>query len=123
MIKLNQNSKEAEQHFLTVKPLIQGRIRNILNSGINRNKLPVHLTHNFRNYLTSLLDDANLKTLILAKPNSFQGIIASLQITNPNFFVAARVENFVLRNIFISHCYDNNDFSKLDFIKNMYPCH
>jgi hypothetical protein len=53
--------------------------------------------------------------LIVAKPDSLTGIITMLKNSNPDFFNPKDDENFVLRNIFINHCYDI--FSKFDFIE------
>lgn len=117
MIKLYQNDVCAEEHYSVVKNLIQDRIRNILNKGINRKKVPVTLRPSLIRYLNSLLIDSSLKTLIIAKPDSFSGIITMLRTSNPNFFIPVADENFVLRNIFINHCYDNAIFSKHEFIK------
>ncbi len=117
MIKLHENILEAEKHFLDVKELLQRRIANVLNRGIRKDKVPIQLSNDFRNYLNSLLTDTNLKTLITAKADSFQGIIAALRISTPNIFVPGHDENYVLRNIFIAHCYDSDSFNKLDFIK------
>jgi len=117
MIKLNQNSEEAEQHFLLVKHLIQGRAKNILSRGINKKKKRVTLNNNLKNYLNSLLDDNQLKTLITAKPEDLEAIILSIRQTNPDFFSPKSNSNFVLRNIFIKSCYENEEFSNLEFIK------
>ncbi len=118
MIKLHQNSSEAEKHFLDVKKLLKSRIENVLRVGyVGRNPNRINISESARNYLNDLLDETNLKTLITANPISIQGFIASIRHHYPNFFVAGHADNSVLRNIFISHCYDHRGFDKWKFIK------
>lgn len=117
MIKLNLNQLGAEAHFKIVKPMIQKRTRKILNSGIKRGGVDIVLLDPFRGFLNSLLNDTIIENLILLKPNSFNGVIAQFTDLYPSFFVSGSVENYVLRNIFIAHCYDNDDFCKLTLIK------
>jgi len=63
------------------------------------------------------MDDSQLKILITARPEGLKGIITSIKNTNPDFFSPKSNSNFVLRNLFINSCYDNEEFRKLDFIK------
>ncbi len=117
MIKLQQKDIEAEKHFVLVKGLLQDRIRNVIRLGyIGRNPNRINIGAGVGNFLSNLLIDANLKSLITARPDSLKGIIAALKNTNLNFFVASHDDNSILRNIFIDHCYDHSLFDKLNFI-------
>jgi hypothetical protein len=117
MVRLQQNNKEAEKHFLIVKKLLQNRINSLLRIGyVIKGGNRLNLSVLMRNYLSDLLIDDSLKLLITASPERFQGIIASQRITYPSFFVPGSDDNYILRNIFITHCYDSKDFDKLSFI-------
>jgi uncharacterized protein YeeX (DUF496 family) len=119
MFRIQENNNAADKHFNDVKNLIQDRIKNILKSGIKKNKKQINLPQDFIVYLKSLLDDNTLKMLIAAKASEFEGIIGYYNVNHANFSKTKSHQNYVMRNIFISHCYNDNSFKKLDFIKNI----
>ncbi|MFT0714631.1 hypothetical protein [Flagellimonas lutimaris] len=69
------------------------------------------------NYLNYLLNNDNLKNLILTKPEDYNGLIAGISAAHPNFVVPNSNENLILRNVFIAHGYEHSDFDKLEFLK------
>jgi hypothetical protein len=118
MINLQQNIIEAEKHYFLVKLLLQERISKVIRLGyIGRSPHRIHISVGIRNFLNNLLKDANLKSLITAKADSYQGIILGLRNSNPNFFISGHDDNSVLRYIFITHCYEHRLFDKLNFIQ------
>ncbi|MCP1996112.1 HNH endonuclease [Flavobacterium sp. HSC-61S13] len=117
MVNLNLNDIEANNHFNTVKDIIQSRIRNIIKSGISINGCKASPFGELRNYLQSLLNDNELERLITARPNTLERIIASITNFYPDFIDSTTDSHFVLYNIFVKNCYDKSDkFSKYDFI-------
>ncbi|WP_447951128.1 HNH endonuclease [Chryseobacterium koreense] len=117
MVNLNLNDVAANNHFNAVKDIIQSRIRNIIKSGISINGYKASPFGGLRNYLQSLLNDNELERLISARPDTLQGIIASLTNLYPDFINSTSDSYFVLYNIFVKNCYDKSDkFSKYDFI-------
>lgn len=53
----------------------------------------------------------------MALPEDIINIINNIAINNPEFLSKTDDSNYILRNIFISHCYNNRSFSKLEFIQ------
>lgn len=114
MIKLNEDPIAAEKHFQKVFPLIKQRINNIFLKGIRRTKAPVTISLKFKNFLKELKKEKTLRPIVLAKPDEFRGLIASLNRDYPGIFTKKHNENHIIRNIFISHCYEK--ICKLEFI-------
>lgn len=118
MIKVNKNNIEADLHYLVVKNLLENKIRRVLANGfVGRNPNRINLDANTTNYLTDLLEDNNLYNLIIVSPENISNIIVAIRAAYPDFITPNSNNNLILRNIFISNCYDNTSFSKLDFIK------
>lgn len=118
MIKLNKNETEADEHFLKVKSLIQTRITSVIRIGrIGRAPNTINLTANITAFLNGLLDDNQLSDLIKIAPENIPGVIAGLSAMYPQFIIPKSKENLILRNVFISHGYDNVKFDKHEFIR------
>jgi hypothetical protein len=117
MIKLQRNSTEAEKHFLIAKKLIEKRINSVLASNSIGRANVISLTPNITNYLTDLLNGDNLRRLIIASPENLPSLIAGISLSYPSFIVPNSDENLILRNVFISHGYEHQEFDKLEFIK------
>lgn len=117
MIKLQKNSTEAESHLLIAEKLIRKRINSLLLVGSIGRKTVINLTPDTITYLTDLLNGNNLRNLILTNPENLSGLIAGISATYPNFVVPNSDENLILRNVFISHGYEHQDFEKSEFIK------
>jgi len=117
MIGLKLNETIANSHFLAIKDFLIKRINNVLKNGIRKDKILVRADGNLVIYLKSLLVGDNLKILITARPETFQGIISSLKRFYPEFLNSTSESSLILYNIFVSSCYDDNKkFSKYDFI-------
>lgn len=117
MIKLHKNSVEAENHYNVVRPIIEKRIIKVLNKGkVGRDKIIV-LNNNVKTFLGELKNDVNLRNLILSSPENLPNIVASIGVMHPNFIIPGSDENLILKNIFITSCYDNEKFNKLEFVK------
>lgn len=119
MITIGLNDAQALVHFGSVKFMIQNRIQNILSRGIRKDAVRISLSPALKNYLASLLDDNELKKLIIASPSDLKTIAAFYKGSNAEFVKERSHSNFVLRNIFINHAYDNALFDKLEFIKSI----
>jgi hypothetical protein len=117
MIKLQRNNPEAEKHLLIAKKLIEKRIKSVLISGSIGRTSPIPLTPNVINFLTDLLNGDNLRNLILTSPENLPSLITGISLTYPNFIIPNSNENLILRNVFISHGYEHQEFDKLEFIK------
>ena len=124
MIKIEANIKEAENHFELVKGFLQKRISTILeighitkNKSIKKPQRKIQLSHNLRLYLNDLLNESSLRNLILSSPDNLLNTAVYLKVNNISFITPKTDDNLILRNIFITHGYENRDFSKLEFIK------
>lgn len=117
MIKLQKNSTEAENHLVIAEKLIRKRINSLLASGSIGRTTVINLTPNTIAYLTDLLNGDNLRNLILSSPEDLPDLIVGISAAYPNFIVPNSNENLILRNVFISHGYEHQDFDKLEFIK------
>lgn len=122
MISLDYNHKGADEHYELLKARIQYRIKAILKNSLKKKRNDVDkifLNKNLIKYLEDLLTDENLKKLITLDPDEFKEYIASINVKSPSFLNNDHDSNFVLRNIFISSCYDNNVFDKFSFVENI----
>src|SRR5690554_4370271 len=106
MIRLQKNSIEAEKHSLIAVAIIRKRIDSLLARGYIGRTPRIHLTVDTTNYLNYLLNNDNLKNLILTKPEDYNGLIAGIYAAHPNFVVPNSNENLILRNVFIAHGYE-----------------
>lgn len=117
MIKIKLNNTAANKHFSLIKDTLMTRIDNVLKNGMIKDKIRIRANGRLRTYLQSLLLGDNLKILITAPPDSFQGIISSLKHLYPEFLNSNTESSILLYNIFVSNCYDDSKkFSKYDFI-------
>lgn len=117
MIKLHKNSVEAENHYDVVKPIIEKRIKKVLKKGqVGREKIVI-LNNDVKAFLEGLKTEVNLRNLILSSPENLPSIVASIGVMYPNFIIPDSDENLILKNIFITSCYDNKKFNKLEFVK------
>lgn len=117
MVNLNLNDVAANKHFLSVKGILQSRIKNILRSGISINGYKAIPFGCFRNFLQSFLIDNELERLITARPESLVNLIANITNSYPDFIDPDSDSYFVIYNIFVKNCYNKSDkFSKYDFI-------
>ena len=117
MIKLQRNSTEAEKHLLIAKKLIEKRINSVLAAGSIGRANVIALTPNVITYLTDLLNGDNLRKLIIASPENLPSLIAGISLLYPSFIVPNSDENLILRNVFISHGYEHQEFDKFEFIE------
>lgn len=117
MIKLYENKEAAAVHFEKVFPLIKKRTTNILNSGIRKNKAIIPISGVFRNFLEDLKNKETLRKIILGSPASLRAIFSSVDDQFPDIFVPGSDQNQVIKNIFVSHCYEKMD--KLEFIQSI----
>lgn len=117
MINLQFNDIAANKHFLATKEIIKSRIRKILSKGIKLNRTRISPYGSPRTYLNSLLNDNDLKALIMARPDNLEGIISGLRQYCPDFVDETSYAHKILYNIFVSSCYEKSDkFSKHQFI-------
>jgi hypothetical protein len=119
MIKLHKNITEAGNHFRIAKKLIKKRINSVLKKGSIGTTNIIPLNPNTITYLRDLLNDSNLRSLILASPENLQSMISGLTVTYPNFMIPNSNENLILRNVFVAHGYKHKEFDKLMFIKSI----
>lgn len=117
MIRLQKNTTESEKHFLIAKRLIEKRINSVIaKNSIGRTRV-IYLNNNIITFLSDLLVGENLKRLILASPENLRDVVNAVSLAYPDFVVPNSDENLILRNVFISHGYENSEFDKLEFIK------
>lgn len=117
MIKLQKNTKEAEDHYKLVSDLIKKRIDSVvIKKSIGRSPV-ISLTDEVQQFLEDLLVEKNLKNLILVEPENIHSLIKGISTHHPSFIVPESNENLILRNVFISHGYNHKNFDKLQFIK------
>jgi hypothetical protein len=118
LIKINPNITESENHFHLVKGFLIKRIETILRLGyINKNSTKIYVSQNLRNYLNDLKNEVSLKLLILSSPKNLENLSVNIKANSPLFTTTKSDDNLILRNIFINHGYDNDDFCKSEFIK------
>ncbi len=117
MIRLQKNSKQAEEHFNVASILIKKRIDSLVKKkSIGRNKI-IPLTAEVEQFLKDLLIGDNLKKLIIKDPENLTSLIQGISTNYPSFVIPNSNENLLLRNVFISHGYNHADFNKLQFIE------
>lgn len=119
MIRLSCNHKRADDHYELLKERIRDRINFIFKHGIKKKSKNIILNNGLKDYLKSLLVGGDLKELITLPPNSFSDYITFLNKKSPSFLNVDDDSNFVLRNVFISSCYDRPVFNKFIFINNI----
>lgn len=121
MIGLMLNNKGADQHYDLLKKRIRDRIKYIFKNGIKKKRTDARklvLKDHLIDYLKSLQTGDSLKKLITLQPDSFDDYIDYLNRLSP-IFLNDEDSIFVLRNIFITSCYDNAVFNKYIFIENV----
>lgn len=118
MLKLLLNNRHANEHYNTVNNILRNRINKVLKIGyIGRGPNKIHLDVSIQNYLSDLINNNTLNDLIVCEPSDLINIITYVNINHPDFIIPKSNNNLILRNIFVSHGYDNNLFSKLQFIE------
>ena len=109
MIKLYLDKIQAQNHSDSVIDLLRKRIRKVLLTGyVGRNPNRVNLNQEIRIYLNDLLTNDVLNDLLICAPDNFINVITFIRNNYPNFLLPKSFDNLILRNIFISHGYDNN---------------
>lgn len=99
---------------------IQLAIRIILKNGVSKDGTKHRPDRNLRVYLSSLLEDNNLKQLITARPDALIGIISYMKTNYTGSCTQNAQSNIILQNLFIDSCYDKTAiFSKLKFIRDI----
>lgn len=120
MISLKRNEFFAGKHYEIVKTKIQYRAEKIIKNGITLNKKKIRANASLVAFLKLLNDDTELKRIILAKPEDFIGMIASLKRAYPDFFIPNTDSNKILFNLFLTSCYEDlKVFDKHTFIKSI----
>lgn len=115
MIKLQENSINAENHFLAVKDVIQKRIRKIINPRATAAISALYRGSALTGFLPSLLIDANLRHLITLPPYLLKLTIKKYKRDLPSMFNPASDEYGIISNIFLDHAYEK--LEKFEFIK------
>lgn len=115
MIKINRNDAECLNHYIAVKQSILDRIPGILKSGIRYKKKHYTAKSPLKEYLQSLQLEVNLKPLITCAPENLNGIVNSLKSHRLDYFQKGSENNRILRNLFVTHGYEQ--MHKRDFIK------
>ncbi|PJJ67342.1 hypothetical protein [Chryseobacterium geocarposphaerae] len=117
MVKLKKNTNGAQEHMVIASSLIRKRINSVISKGsIGRDKV-IALTNDVKNFLENLLIGDKLENLILTQPEDLTSLIRGISINYPNFINPNSDENLLLRNVFVVHGYNHDDFDKLEFIK------
>lgn len=116
MIKLPYNSVAAEQHFNLIKDIIRKRAKTLARKGIKRKNEDIKPDASTKAYLDSLQDDKVLKPLIIGRIKDLATIIAGIRHKHPDFLKPRSHASALIKNLFVNSCYDNQSFSKLDFI-------
>lgn len=117
MVKLQKNTSGAQDHFIVASLLIRNRINSIIVKGSIGRKKVIALTTDVKQFLENLLQGDNLENLILTQPEHLTSLISGISNHYPNFVIPNSDENLLLRNVFVNHGYNSDDFDKLEFIK------
>lgn len=123
MINIPYNDQLADDHARQVSVLLVSRINTVLdNNGFNKGRrkdIPVSLSTELRKYLECLLVEKMMIKFLTLKPVGIRIVIRNVLQNYPHFFDKNSDDYQVLKNVFISHGYDNKLFSKKTFIDNI----